>query len=179
MNLHREVGTARGLRACAALWTVAALAMLLLLSACSTTGEPVPPQVRVVDLRLLESGVFEQRFEIDLRIGNPNDFDLPLDGLTFELEVNDADFARGFTDERVTIPRLGEGTITVVASTTLIDVFRQMTLLAERGDISYRLHGIAYLNSIARRSAPYESEGTFRLGGGKPKGSSGPTTPTI
>lgn len=179
MNLHREAGAARGLRACAALRTVAALAVLLLVSACSTS-EPVPPQVRVVDLRLLESGVFEQRFEIDLRIGNPNDFDLPLDGLTFELEVNSADFARGFTDERVTIPRLGEETISVVASTTLIDLVRQMTLLAERGDLSYRLHGIAYLNSITRRSAPYESEGTFRLGGSrKPAEPSSPTTPTI
>jgi LEA14-like dessication related protein len=142
---------------------VIAGALLLLVSACAAGGDPVPPQVRLADLRLLESGLFEQRFEIDLRIGNPNDFDLPLDGLTFDLDVNGSDFARGFSDQRVTIPRLGEGTITVVATTTLIDVVRQMKLLAERGDLAYRLGGTAYLNSLARRSVPYESEGTFRL----------------
>jgi len=139
-----------------------AVVLLLLVAACAG-GEPVAPQVRLVDLRLLESGLFEQRFEIDLRIGNPNDFALPLDGLTFDLEINGADFAQGFSDQRVTVPRLGEGIITVTATTTLIDLVQQMKLLAERGDLAYRLGGVAYLTGLARRSVPYESEGTFRL----------------
>ena len=107
--------------------------------------------------------LFEQRFQVDLRIGNPNDFDLPLDGLTFDLDVNGEDFARGFSDQRVTVPRLGDARVSVVASTTLLDLVRQFSLLAERGDLAYRLHGTAYLNSLAVRQAPYESEGTFRL----------------
>jgi LEA14-like dessication related protein len=144
--------------------------MLLALAACSG-AEPVAPEVRVVDLRLLESSVFEQRFEIDLRIGNPNDFDLPLDGLTFDLEVNGEDFARGFSNERVTVPRLGEERLSVVASTTLLELVRQMQLLAERGDLSYRISGLAYFDSLVRRSAPYESEGTFSLIG--PRGGTG------
>jgi LEA14-like dessication related protein len=139
------------------------LAVLLLLLAACGTAEPVAPQVRVVDLRLVESSVFEQRFEIDLRIGNPNDFALPLDGLTFDLEVNGAAFARGFSNQRVTIPRLGEGQVSVSASTTLVDMVRQMLLLAERGDLTYRLSGQAFLNSLQRRSVPYQSEGSFRL----------------
>lgn len=143
--------------------TASLLAVLLLVLAACGTAEPVAPQVRVVDLRLVESSVFEQRFEIDLRIGNPNDFALPLDGLTFDLEVNGAAFARGFSDQRVTIPRLGEGRVSVLASTTLVEVVRQMLLLAERGDLTYRLKGQAFLNSLQRRSVPYQSEGSFRL----------------
>jgi len=142
----------------------AALAAPLLLAACAT-GDPVPPLVRLADLRLMESSVFEQRFEIDLRIGNPNDFALPLDGLTFDLEVNGEAFVRGFSDQRITIPRLGEGLVSVTASTTLIELVRQMLLLSQRGDLTYRLSGLAYLQSFARRSVPYESEGTFRLKG--------------
>lgn len=143
----------------------AALAAPLLLAACGVTGDPVPPLVRLADLRLVESSVFEQRFEIDLRIGNPNDFALPIDGLTFDLEVNGESFVRGFSDQRVTIPRLGDGLVSVAASTTLIEVVRQMLLLSQRGDLTYRLSGLAYLESFARRSVPYQSEGTFRLGG--------------
>ena len=134
-----------------------------LLAACGTTGDPVPPQVRLADLRLLDASVFEQRFQLDLRIGNPNDFALPLDGLTFDLQVNGEAFARGFSDQRVTIPRLGEGLVSVTASTTLMDVVRQMMLLTQRKDLSYRLTGLAYLDSLSRRSVPYTSEGTFRL----------------
>ncbi len=140
--------------------------MLLAPAACSG-AEPVAPEVHVVDLRLLESSVFEQRFEIDLRIGNPNDFDLPLDGLTFDLEVNGEGFARGFSSEKITVPRLGEARLSVVASTTLIELVRQMQLLAERGDLDYRISGIAYFDSLVRRSAPYESEGTFALRGSR------------
>lgn len=152
-----------GRRAVPVAWARGAAAVLLLALAACGSADPVPPQVRVVDLRMLESSVFEQRFEIDLRIGNPNDFDLPLDGLTFDLEVNGEDFARGFSNQRVTVPRLGEERLTVTASTTLIELVRQMQLLAERGDLSYRISGIAYLESFARRNAPYETEGTFRL----------------
>lgn len=139
-----------------------ALLAAVLLSSCSIF-EPEPPQVRVADLRLLDSTVFEQRFEINLTIGNPNDFALPLDGLTFDLEVNGETFARGFSNQRVTIPRLGEGRVSVAASTTLIEVMRQMQLFAEYGDVTYRLSGVAYLDSLRRRRVPYESEGSFRL----------------
>lgn len=152
--------TGRAVVAAGRRWVAATL--LLALTACGS-ADPLPPEVRVVDLRLLESGVFEQRFEIDLRIGNPNDFDLPLDGLTFDLEVNGEDFARGFSNDRVTVPRLGEERLSVQASTTLLELVRQMQLLAQRGDVSYRLSGTAYLDNLVRRSAPYESEGTFRL----------------
>lgn len=145
-----------------ALWGALMAVLLLAVSACGT-AEPVAPQVRVVDLRLIDSSVFEQRFEIDLRIGNPNDFALPLDGLTFDLEVNGAAFARGFSDQRVTIPRLGEGLVSVSASPTLLDVVRQLQLLAERGDLTYRLTGQAFLDSLQRRSVPYQSEGNLRL----------------
>jgi hypothetical protein len=51
----------------------------------------------------------------------------------------------------------------VAASTTLVDMVRQMLLLAERGDLSYRLTGQAFLDSLQRRSVPYQSEGSFRL----------------
>lgn len=138
------------------------LSTVLLLAGCGT-ADPVPPQVSVADLRLLDSTVFEQRFEINLRIGNPNDFALPLDGLTFDLEVNGESFARGFSNQRVTIPRLGEGHVSVAASTTLVEVLRQMQLLAGRIDLTYRLRGFAYLDSLQRRTVPYESEGSFRL----------------
>ncbi len=145
----------------AARWVALPL-LLVFVAACTSTG-PIPPQVRITDLRLIDSGVFEQRFQIDLRIGNPNDFALPLDGLTFDLDVNGADFASGFSNETVTVPRLGEAVLSVTASTTVLDLVQQMVLLAERGDLSYRVHGVAYLDSLARRRAPYETVGTFRL----------------
>ncbi len=66
---------------------LAGLLAVVALVACAQIGETRSPQVNVVDIRLPQGGLLEQRFRVDLRIGNPNDFDLPLDGPTFELDL--------------------------------------------------------------------------------------------
>jgi len=139
------------------------LVALLALAACTRLGGAEPPQVHLTDIRLLPGGLLEQRFEVDLRLGNPNDFDLELDGLTFEVELNDRPFARGLSNQSVTVPRLGEAELRVVASTTLIDVVQQMLVLGERSDLSYRIAGVVYLRGTARRKVPYETSGRLRL----------------
>ncbi len=139
------------------------LAALFALAACAQIGEMRSPQVHVVDIRLLQGGLLEQRFRVDLRIGNPNDFDLPLDGLTFELDLNGRHFAEGFTNQTVTVPRLGEARISVDASTTLIDMIEQALILGERSELSYRIEGVVYLRGLSRRQVPYERGGRLRL----------------
>ncbi len=139
------------------------LVALVALGACTRLGEAEPPQVHLADIRLLPGGLLEQRFQVDLRFGNPNDFDLALDGLTFELELNDMPFARGLSDQAVTVPRLGEARLRVVASTTLIDLVQQMLILGERDELSYRIAGVVYLRGAAARKLPYETAGRLRL----------------
>ncbi|MHA1151827.1 MAG: LEA type 2 family protein [Alphaproteobacteria bacterium] len=136
---------------------------VLALAACAQIGDLRSPQVHVVDIRLLQSGLLEQRFRVDLRIGNPNDFDLPLDGLTFELDLNGRHFAEGFTDQAVTVPRLGQARISVDASTSLFDMMEQILILGERAELSYRIEGVAYLRGSTRRHVPYERGGRLRL----------------
>jgi len=101
---------------------LAIIAMLVVLTGCAALDKTAPPQITLSDIRMLEGGLFEQRFQVDLRIRNPNDFDLPIDGLTFALELNGSDFADGVSDQRVTVPRLGEAVVPVTASTTLLQM---------------------------------------------------------
>ena len=71
----------------------------------------------MVDLHPLKGGKFEQRFRIELRVQNPNDFELEIDGLDFELDLNGTRLTRGLSDEAVTIPRLGDAIVAVSADT--------------------------------------------------------------
>ncbi|MFQ5774819.1 MAG: LEA type 2 family protein [Kiloniellaceae bacterium] len=137
--------------------------VLLTLASCAVPERTEPPQVSLADIRLLEGGVLEQRLRVELRVGNPNNFDLPLDGMTFALELNDRPFAQGFTNRSVTVPRLGEVTVPIVASTTLLDMLQQALAFGQRADLSYRLEGVAYLKGRSGRALPYEKTGRLQL----------------
>jgi len=141
----------------------AVIAALVVLTGCAGLDDTKPPQVALSDMRMLQGTLFEQRFELDLRIRNPNDFDLPIDGLTFALELNGSAFADGVSNERVTVPRLGEAVVPVTASTTLVNMVQQAMRLGQRADLDYRLSGDVYLAGLARRAVPYERSGRLQL----------------
>jgi len=142
---------------------LAIFAMLVVLTGCAALDETAPPQVTLSDIRMLQGGLFEQRFQVDLRIRNPNDFDLSIDGLTFALELNGQDFADGVSDQQVTVPRLAEAVVPVTASTTLLQMVQQALRLGERADLDYRLSGDVFLAGLTRRAVPYERSGRLQL----------------
>ena len=139
--------------------------LFTLLGGCAGNNSGVEsPRIQLADVRFLSSGVFEQKMLIDLRVTNPNNFDIALEGVSFDFEVNDAHFASGLTNEGVTLPRLGDATVPVPVSTTLLDIIREALRLTERGEISYRLSGFAFVTEgIGTRKVPFETAGTLRL----------------
>jgi LEA14-like dessication related protein len=141
---------------------LAACACALLALACATVArEVLPPEVNVVDIRPLEGTAFEQRMQVDLRVRNPNDFALDIDGVRFDLELNGESFARGLGDERVEVPRLGEARISVVSTTTMMDWVRQFAVLAGPGrkDMDYRISGRLFLRGASTPHVDFETSG--------------------
>ena len=64
------------------------LALPLLVAACASLGGVEPPEVSLVGLEPLPGGALEQRFAVELRVLNPNERELRVDGIDFTLEVN-------------------------------------------------------------------------------------------
>lgn len=146
--------------------SLAAFACALLALACATVErEVLPPDVNVIDIRRLEGTAFEQRMQVDLRVRNPNDFALEIDGVRFDLDLNGERFARGIGDEHVTVPRLGEARISVVSTTTMMDWVRQFAALAGpgRSDMDYRVAGRFFLSGADAGHVDFDSSGN--LGG--------------
>ncbi len=130
---------------------------------CASTEKAMPLRVRLADMTFLEGGLFAQQIGLELLVGNPNNFDIALEGLTFELEINGEAFADGFSNQAVTIPRLSQIKVPVTGSTTLLNFVQQALILGERGDLSYRLSGVAHLGGLYKRAVPYEQAGRLRL----------------
>ncbi len=115
------------------------------LAACS--GLPpnaVAPKVSVAEVDLKSLGLFEQRFDVGLRVSNPNDFDLKIEALDFELEVNGRPFARGLSRASTLIAATSSTVLRVDAimqSKNLIQQIKTLPPESLKRGVPYRIKG--------------------------------------
>lgn len=101
--------------------------MLLVLAGCASLGPyRDPPRVSLVNVVPMEMTLFEQRYRLTLRIQNPNNADLPVEGMAYTVEINDRKFADGVSNQHFDVPAYGEQVIDVVVTSTLLNVLQQV-----------------------------------------------------
>ena len=153
----------------------AAIALAAALVGCAGPEEMIPPTISLADVTIENVTLLRQDLLVEMRIGNPNNFDIPLEGLTLRLDVEGERLAEGFSNARVTVPRLAEASVPVLASTDTLSLLRQILTLGGRQAIHYRISGWAYVSDVlGARRVPYERAGTLDLAapgeGGAPPG---------
>lgn len=154
---------ARPPRAARTARAVLAAGLALLAVACTGLSRLEPPEVVLTDIRSLPSTVLEQRFEVGLRLYNPNNRELPVDGLDFELALNGRRLARGATGDGFVLPRLGEATTTVTVSTSVLDLARQIAGLGKTETLTYALDGRVYLAGAFAPTLPFQKQGSVNV----------------
>jgi LEA14-like dessication related protein len=99
------------------------------------------PTVELVSFKALPASGFEQNFEIGLKLTNPNNFELPFNGISCALSVAGETLARGVTADIPTAGAYGESRFVVPVSTSLLGGFKVITALmgSEGQGISYQL----------------------------------------
>jgi LEA14-like dessication related protein len=130
---------------------------------CATVNDAVPLKVNLVNITPASSGVFEQRFIVDLRLSNPNDFAIPLDGLSFEMNVNGEYFATGLSNQRVTIPRLATAVVSVETTANSFDLIRQILNAVQVGAVEYSIKGTAIVRRFGSQTFPFHQRGNLNL----------------
>jgi LEA14-like dessication related protein len=153
MRIH-EGGKRRYRRALAVLLTA-------LLAGCAGPGAyREPPRVSLVSIQPSELGVFEQRYGLQLRILNPNDTALPVEGMHYSLQINDREFAYGVSRQPVSIPAYGEALLDVDVVSNLLGVLQQLqeANTGKRESLKYRLSGSLSLKNH-RGKLPFDYQG--------------------
>jgi LEA14-like dessication related protein len=138
------------------------LTCLLLLSGCVAWGLREPLSVTIADLKPLELSLLEQRYVLKVRLLNPNDVEIPFDGVVFDLEINGKPFAKGVTNQGGTVPRFGESLIDVTVVSGLQNILRQLNELAkgDRAGVSYRIKGRLHSPSLPWPTS-FDTSGAF------------------
>jgi LEA14-like dessication related protein len=144
---------------------LAAVALLaLLVAACALTPRFETPQLSVLDVQLLGGDLFQQRLKVRMHVQNPNDRALPVQGITYRLEVEGQEFATGESAASFVVPALGEADFDMNVSTNLATTL--MKILAGGANtkaLAYRISGKVTLSSGFLRSLPFDQRGVFRL----------------
>ena len=133
------------------------VATLAALSGCASwfaKGEI--PDVLVASITPLNSTPFEQRLKIDLRVRNPNDYELQVTGMDIRLDLNGKRLARGLGNQAFTVPRLSDSVVTIETTTSTLDVVRQVLGLRKVQALSYEISGVLYLKD---GRLPFENSG--------------------
>ena len=138
------------------------IVLSLLMPACASllTGGLEAPNVTLVDIRPKSMTMFDQQYDLSLRVQNTNDKDLALSGLNFALKLNDDEFARGVSRNKVTIPALSDALVHVTVSSSTLDWLQQIQKLDQKKQqgFTYELTGTLYLDSPAGR-LPFSRSG--------------------
>ena len=121
------------------------LCSAILLAGCVGMGQLEKPQVSLAGLELDEFGLFEQRFQVTLRVVNPNERAVTVNGVEFNLDLNGEHFASGVGHDAVTLPGLGEALVKLKVTTNLGGLWKQIRALQSLNKpLSYHMTGTLY-----------------------------------
>lgn len=120
--------------------------LLALNSGCAyfqTSYNTNKPTLALVDIKLKKANLFEQIFIADLRIENPNDFDLPVDNVDVELELENRKIGEGVSSQNFVVPANGSAQFKMKVRTNLFSNLKTLKEIidSKRDAIQYRLTG--------------------------------------
>lgn len=133
------------------------------LSGCALLQAPLTePNVNLVDLRLLDASLFEQRYTLTIRVQNPNAVDLPIAGVNLRVDINGNLLGHGVSNQAVTVPAYGDALLNINIVSNLARILDQVRSL-ENGAASslrYRLSGdLRVANRFGK--LPFDYQGEF------------------
>jgi hypothetical protein len=108
----------------------AGLLAVVTLGGCAGWFGHDPLRVSVAGIEPLDSQGLEMRFNVKLRIQNPNEEALNFDGVSVDLQLNGEAFASGVSNQQGTVPRYGETVVSVPLTVPAFTALRQAFSLA-------------------------------------------------
>ena len=105
---------------------------LSLLAACATlTSDFDPPTVSMQSFRLLQGDSSVPRFEIKLRVTNPNTQSLDIAGISYDIEVRDKKLLSGVTNDIPVIEGYSDAEVVLQADLQWLQLLRLVAGLAQ------------------------------------------------
>jgi len=142
-----------------------ALTMLISLGACSSMVPKLEsPRLKVVDVAMTSGDVFNQNFRVRVNVENPNDRELPIKGIDYQLFLQGDSFAEGVSTAPFVVPAKGATDFDLTVRTNFVSSLgRLLTRLNGKKTVEYVIEGKVLLSSGLLRKIPFQSSGSVDL----------------
>lgn len=137
--------------------------VLLGLSGCMTTHLEAP-KLSVVNVGMVSADIFSQQFRIRLHVTNPNERELPIKGIEYQLFLQGDGFAEGVSDQPFTVPALGEAEFDTVVTTNFMSSIGRLLSKTNGDKVQYDFVGKVLLSKGMLRKIPFSEHGEVALG---------------
>jgi LEA14-like dessication related protein len=117
-----------------------ALLFITLLSSCSTI-RVIPPEVNLMRVDVREVTLSHVNLLADLRIFNPNDADLVIQGVDYTLKIEGIRIFSGKTRLVQTIASQEYGHLTLRLSSAYWDIIQLLNTLPNKSDVEFYMQG--------------------------------------
>lgn len=121
------------------------------------------PEVSLAGLALSDPNPLAPKFRVRLRVENPNDIDVSLDGADATLELNGRPVATGVSRSPLTLKRLAESELDLDIAAQTLGMLEGAAAVLSENRIRYRVQGhlsvLSALGSLGR--LPFSFEGVL------------------
>ena len=113
--------------------------------------------------------MFEQHYELTLRVQNTNDTPLYIKGLSYQLTINGTEFAHGVSQHAIDIAPYAEQLVAVSLISNTLGVIQQIQQLSQSNQqaVHFSLSGNISMGAInlltPLYSVPFRKEGVLNL----------------
>jgi len=140
-----------------------ALVFLVCISGCSASKLQAP-DLALVSIGMMSADIFNQQFRVRLHVQNPNDREIPVDGIDYKLFLEGDSFAEGVSEKPFVLPALGETEFDLVVRTNFVSsIGRLVSRLNGRKTVNYVLEGQVLTDIGMFNKIPFKETGTVDL----------------
>jgi LEA14-like dessication related protein len=140
------------------------LALLAAVAACTSFGSKLEaPQLELLGVQILSGDMFAQQFKVRVKVINPNDLEVAVRGLEYDILLMGDSFAEGTSNHSFVLPALGEAEFDMTVTTNFVSSLGRLVSRMQGGklnDVQYQITGKLLLEKGVMRTIPFSHAGT-------------------
>jgi LEA14-like dessication related protein len=140
------------------------VALLVTLASCASLGPKlVAPELSLLGIQIMSADMFAQQFKVRVKVENPNDLEVAVRGLEYEIFLMGDSFAEGTSESSFVLPAKGEAEFDMIVKTNFVSSLGRLVSRTGGGkleNVPYQVTGKLMLEKGVMRTIPFSHAGT-------------------